>query len=149
MNYSAGIIPYRLNKEGKYEFFLGHPGGEFWSKKNYWAFLKGGTEEGENWLAAAKREFKEESGIDISEYPDSDFIPLGSVLQNNKKTAIAYALYISDIDCEKCHSNLIEDGVTPEIDKYKWMTFDEVLDCTNNTHIVFYDRLIKILTENR
>lgn len=148
MKYSAGIIPYRYNNQGELEFFLGHPGGKFWSKKNYWAYLKGGVEKGENWFTAAKREFEEESGFSLADCNDGDFIPLGTTLQNSKKTVIAYAIKIDYIDTEKCFSNLCEDNETPEIDKYGWFDFDTTLNVTNKSHIIFYERIKDILTNN-
>ena len=65
MIYSAGIIPFRRNNNGETEFFVGHPGGEMWKNRNYWAFLKGGVEEGETWQDTALREFTEESGVSL------------------------------------------------------------------------------------
>ena len=149
MIYSAGIIPFRFNND-KIEFFLGHPGGKVWANKNYWAYLKGGVEEGENWLTAARREFEEETGISLAKYSDKDFIPLGTSQQNPKKCVIAFALEFSpeegeDIDPSKCHSNLCDDNVTPEIDKYGWFDFDTTVKITHKAHLVFYDRLGKWL----
>ena len=34
------------------------------------------------------------------------------------------------------------DGVTPEIDKYKWMTYDQICKYTHHTHMFFYDQLM-------
>ena len=64
MSTSAGIIPYRINN-GHIEFFVGHPGGPYWKNNPYYAFLKGGLEEGEDSFMAAIREFKEESGLSL------------------------------------------------------------------------------------
>ena len=147
MNYSAGIIPFRFNKDnGMIEFFLGHPGGEYWANKNYWSYLKGGVEEGENWLTAARREFEEETGISLEGYDDKEFIPLGTSQQNKKKCVIAYALEFcpengEDIDPSVCHSNLCEDNVTPEIDKYGWFDLETTKKITHRAHLVFYDRI--------
>jgi len=145
MNYSAGIIPFRFNdKNGTLEFFLGHPGGKYWQNKNYWAYLKGGVKEGENWLTAARREFEEESGISLEQYDDKDFIPLGTSQQNPKKCVIAYALEFNsedNIDPKECHSNLCEDNVTPEIDRYGWFDSETTRRITHRAHLVFYDRI--------
>jgi predicted NUDIX family NTP pyrophosphohydrolase len=45
--------------------FLVHPGGPFWAKKDLgaWSIPKGGIEEGEDPLEAARREFEEETGF--------------------------------------------------------------------------------------
>ena len=61
---SAGILLYRF-KEENLQVMLVHPGGPFWAKKDdgAWSIPKGIYEEGENPLAAAKREFQEETGL--------------------------------------------------------------------------------------
>ena len=149
MNYSAGIIPFRFNKKGQCEFFLGHPGGKFWAKKNYWALLKGGVEEGENWLAAAKREFGEESGFSLEGHTDNEFIPLGTTVQNSKKTVIAYGLEVAydEINPDECFSNLCDDKKTPEMDKYRWFTATELLPITHKSHIIFYKKLLEYVAK--
>ena len=60
---SAGLLLYRL-KDGSVEVLLGHPGGPFWRKKDLgsWSIPKGLIGAGETSLAAAKREFAEETG---------------------------------------------------------------------------------------
>lgn len=146
MSTSAGIIPYRV-KDRHIEFFVGHPGGPYWKNNPYYAFLKGGLEEGENSLQAAIREFEEESGISLPIIP---FISLGAVKQNSKKTVYAYGVEY-DIDPEKCFSNECEvehpsnSGIKikiPEIDKYAWMTFEELKEITNKNHLHFYKEII-------
>ena len=101
------------------EFFVGHPGGTKWEKQDYWALLKGGVEDDEDWLTTAIREFQEESGYSIKEYNINQYIPLGSVMQNPKKTVIAYGLYCPNIDSNKCYSNIADNCLHPEIDKYR------------------------------
>ena len=139
MKHSAGIIPFRDNEEGILEFFVGHPGG--WDKRDYWGFLKGGIEEGEDIVDAAIREFKEESGLNMIDCDSFLLIPLGNVRQNPNKTVEAFGLYYPYILPSECHSNLTEDGVTPEIDKYRWMTYEELKDKTHPTHLRFYKLL--------
>lgn len=146
MQYSAGIIPFRVNDNDEMEFFVGHPGGIKWEKQNYWAFLKGGVENGEDWVTAALREFKEESGVDISLYNDK-LIPLGSTIQNPQKTVIAYGIYYPNINPLECFSNIADNCLHPEIDKYQWMTFKDICKCTHNKHLIFYDNLNKLKNE--
>lgn len=145
MVYSAGIIPFRMN-EGEMEFFVGHPGGRHWENKNYWAYLKGCVEDGEDWLGTALREFKEESGLKLEGVTNYDLIALGSVLQNPTKTAIAYGLHYPNIDPNECHSNICEEGTHPEVDRYRWMTLAQLRNVTHKTHIVFYQRIIDMFT---
>lgn len=149
MRKSAGIIPFRINDDGKMEFFVGHPGGIGWRHRSYWAFLKGGVEEGEKFSDAAIREFKEESGLDMTDCESGMLIALGSVLQNPRKTVVAYGLHYPNIDPDKCHSNMADNGLNPEIDAYRWMTYDELKDCTHNSHLTFYERLLQLHAEEK
>lgn len=143
MKYSAGIIPFRRNENNEIEFFVGHPGGTMWSNKSYWGFLKGGVENGENWLTTARREFQEESGFSLEEYEDSHFIPLGTVIQNPNKTVIAFGLCCPEINPNECYSNMASNGFNPEIDKYRWMSYEEICNCTHKSHIIFYAKLLE------
>ena len=71
---SAGILLYRL-RDNEIEVLLAHPGGPFWSGKDLgaWTIPKGLSEENEDPLQAAKREFREETGFEV----DGQFIDLG------------------------------------------------------------------------
>ena len=138
MKRSVGIIPVKV-VEGTLMFFVGHPGG--W-RREYWAYLKGGIERDEYEKDTALREFKEESGVDLSDRM-FDLVWLGFVKQNPKKMVGAFYVFVDDIDPKKCFSNLIADGVTPEIDRYKWMSYEELVPLTNKTHIPFYDKIIE------
>lgn len=71
------------------EVFLVHPGGPYWSKKNEgsWTIPKGEYDADEESLAAAIREFQEETGFSIS----APFLELGSVRQKNGKNVLAWA----------------------------------------------------------
>ena len=64
---SAGILLYRID-QNRLEIFLVHPGGPFWTKKDggAWSIPKGEFASDEDPLEAAKREFKEETGKQLS-----------------------------------------------------------------------------------
>ncbi|MDR3590153.1 MAG: NUDIX domain-containing protein [Negativicutes bacterium] len=85
---SAGLLMYRL-KNKELEVFLAHPGGPYLKNKDagYWGIPKGEVEDQEDYLAAAKREFQEETGIEAQ----GDFMPLGSVVLSSGKTVFAWA----------------------------------------------------------
>lgn len=85
---SAGLLLYRL-REGEPEVFLAHPGGPFFLRKDdgHWTIPKGEPDEGEELLAAAQREFGEETGFT----PGGPFIDLGTILQKGGKTVHAWA----------------------------------------------------------
>jgi predicted NUDIX family NTP pyrophosphohydrolase len=91
---SAGILLYRKRKRA-IEVFLIHPGGPFWKNKDAgaWSIPKGVIGDQEDALAAAKREFQEETGFEL----DGDFKLLGTFRQPGGKHVIAYAL---EGDCD-------------------------------------------------
>lgn len=142
MRYSAGIIPFRINNTtNELEFFLGHPGGYGWKNKNYWAFMKGHVEEGESWQDTAVREFKEETGLPLTDLRKDSLISLGAVQQNSGKVAVAFGLHYPNIDPDTCFSNVIEDGLTPEIDAYRWIPYDKLENVTHKSHLIFYEQI--------
>src|SRR5688572_1775453 len=85
---SAGLLVYRV-RDGALEVFLVHPGGPFWAKKDAgaWSIPKGEFETDEDPLAAAQREFTEETGMVIA----GPFAALGSIRQSGGKTIHAFA----------------------------------------------------------
>ena len=86
---SAGILLFR-RLDGGLEFYLGHPGGPFFKKKDagWWSIPKGLVEEGEDPVDAALREFEEETGISLNK---KDLVPLGEVKQKGGKVVHAWA----------------------------------------------------------
>jgi len=65
-------------RDGQLEVFLAHPGGPFFANRDdgHWTIPKGEIEPGEEFLATALREFKEEVGIEIDpQSPRARFNP--------------------------------------------------------------------------
>src|SRR5215470_12958580 len=64
---SAGILLFRSRDAGL-EVLLVHPGGPFWAKKDLgaWSIPKGEHDEGEDGLACALREFREETETELN-----------------------------------------------------------------------------------
>lgn len=149
MKTSAGVIPFRINRDGEMEFFVGHPGGKYNERKDVWFFLKGGVEANETHADAALREFKEETSLTMEDCPSEMLIPLGVVSQSSHKTVVAYGLHYPNIDPFECQSNYCEDGFTREIDRYQWMTYDRLRPLTHPSHLVFYKELLKMYEETK
>ncbi|HEX3746181.1 MAG TPA: NUDIX domain-containing protein [Bryobacteraceae bacterium] len=86
---SAGLLFYRKIGEGL-EVLLVHPGGPLWARKDdgAWSIPKGELGEGEDPLAAAQREFEEETGT----CPAGEFQPLAPVKQAGGKVVYAWAV---------------------------------------------------------
>src|SRR5438874_11320930 len=104
MKRSAGLLLCR-RRERAIEFFLVHPGGPFWAKKDEgaWSIPKGIYEEGEPPLEAARREFTEETGLVV----DDDFIPLGEFKQPGGKIVSAW-LVEADCNASAVKSNVFQ-----------------------------------------
>jgi predicted NUDIX family NTP pyrophosphohydrolase len=124
---SAGILLYRHTPVGL-EVFLVHPGGPFWAKKDAgaWGIPKGECQPGETTLAAARREFAEETGF----RPEGHFVELGSFRQSSAKTVDVWVL-AGDVDPAKLQSNTFQlewppkSGRMqefPEVDRAAWFT---------------------------
>jgi predicted NUDIX family NTP pyrophosphohydrolase len=127
---SAGLLLYRRRGEDM-EVFLVHPGGPFWAKKDLgaWSLPKGEIEEGEDPLAAAVREFKEETGFTI----DGELRPLRSLRQSSGKTIMAWAVE-GDCNPTELRSGLFsmewpprsgKQQEFPEVDRGAWFTLEE------------------------
>jgi predicted NUDIX family NTP pyrophosphohydrolase len=100
---SAGVLAWRRRPDGP-EFLLVHPGGPYWAKKDAegWSIPKGLVDPDEDRLAAARREFREELGLDIAGEPE----PLRPVTASGK-TVHAW-LVEADLDVTDIVSNTFE-----------------------------------------
>jgi predicted NUDIX family NTP pyrophosphohydrolase len=87
---SAGILLYRVRR-GAVEVLLVHPGGPFWARRDLgaWSIPKGEYTDGEDPLAAALREFREEIGQEPP--PAGELLELGTVRQRGGKVLTAWA----------------------------------------------------------
>jgi predicted NUDIX family NTP pyrophosphohydrolase len=117
---SAGILLYRKTAQGL-QVFLVHPGGPFFKNKDggSWSVPKGEYLSDEDSLAAAKREFREETGHEIT----GNFIALSPIKQKGGKTVLAWAVE-GYIDPENIKSNTFEIEWPPRSGKKQ--TFDEI-----------------------
>jgi predicted NUDIX family NTP pyrophosphohydrolase len=128
---SAGLLIYRRSS-GFAEVLLVHPGGPFWARKDEgaWSIPKGLVEEGEDELAAAKREVLEEIGTAIS----GDFRWLGEYKQPGGKRVLAWCVEnATEIDVHSIVSNTFQmewppnsgrQQEFPEVDRAGWFDLD-------------------------
>ena len=120
---SAGLLLYRRTAAG-IELLLAHPGGPFWARRDEgaWTIPKGVPSPGEDLLAAARREFAEETGATAP----GPFLPLGSIRQKAGKTVHAWAAE-GDLDPDTLVSNTMKTEWPPR--SGRWITFPEVDRC--------------------
>lgn len=127
---SAGMLPYRF-RDGVVQVLIGHPGGPFWARKDdgAWSVIKGEYDD-EHPETAARREFREETGIDL---PVSTLIELPEIKQKSGKLVTVFAVE-RDLDISGFVSNTFDmewppkSGKTesfPEIDRIAWLSVDE------------------------
>lgn len=123
---SAGLLPFRVSG-AVVEVMLVHMGGPFWRHRDAgaWSIAKGECEPAEEPLAAARREFSEETGLPP---PPGEPIDLGSVRQRAGKVVQAWAIE-ADLDATSITSSAFElewprgSGRVqsfPEVDRAGW-----------------------------
>ena len=145
---SAGILLYRT-KATQLQVFLVHPGGPFFKNKDasVWSIPKGEFLDEEDPLAAAKREFLEETGQAVK---DGNFIKLNPVQLKSSKIVRAWAVE-GEIDDAIITSNLFEMEWPPksgrmqsfpEIDRAEWFAIDEAKVKLNAAQVGFLEELV-------
>ena len=144
---SAGILLYR-KEENQLQVFLVHTGGPYgYNKDNgYWSIPKGEFGQNDNVFYTALREFKEETGISLS---NICYKFLGKHDQNPQKTVYIWASeYNYDINEIKSNTFTMEwpkgSGKIkefPEIDKGQWFNIEEAKEKITKGQIYFLERL--------
>jgi predicted NUDIX family NTP pyrophosphohydrolase len=145
---SAGVLLYRRSG-GAPEVLLVHPGGPFWARRDAgaWSIPKGEYEDGDDPLAAALREFEEETGTALQA---GELRDLGEVKQKAGKVVKAWAAE-GDLDADAVRSNTFtmewppRSGRTaefPEIDRAGWFGVEEAREKLNPAQAEFLERLL-------
>lgn len=137
---------YRRSAAGL-EVFLAHPGGPYWRGKDAgaWTIPKGEYEPPEEPLAAARREWAEETGFPA----EGPFAPLGEVALKSGKRISAWAF---EGDCDpgalRCNTFEIEwpprSGRMqsfPEVDSAAWFSLEEARARIHAGQLAFIERL--------
>ena len=133
------------------EVFLVHPGGPLWARKDKgaWTIPKGEYEPDENPLAAARREFEEETGFQTT----GEFLDLGSIKQKSGKIVMAWA-FQGDCDPAQLTSNTCEiewpprSGrrlEIPEVDRGRWFSIEEARKYIREEQRPLLDKLCALL----
>ena len=149
---SAGLLLYR-RRRGVLEVFLVHPGGPFWAGKEAgaWSIPKGEFSPGEEPLAAARREFGEETGFTAA----GEFLPLNPLKQPSGKIIQAWAV-AGDCDPGAIRSNTFtlewpprsgRRQEFPEVDRAAWFTLAGAREKISQGQAGFLEELRQILGE--
>ena len=145
---SAGILLFRKG-EDCLEVFLVHPGGPYWKNKDEgaWMIPKGEFED-EDALTAAKREFKEETGLEV----EGDFKKMEPIRQSGGKVVHAFAVE-GDVDPDTIQSNTFEmewpprsgkQQSFPEVDRASWFILKEARKKMLESQRPLLDQLIEL-----
>jgi len=129
---------------------LVHPGGPFWRNKDLgaWSIPKGEYNPGTSPEAVARREFREELGIEIT----GAIFPLAEVRQRGGKVVTAFAVE-TDVDAETVRSNMFEIEWPPrsgrfkqfpEVDRAQWFDLASACEKINAAQRALLERLESI-----
>jgi len=135
-------------REGGLEVLLVHPGGPFWKKRDdgAWSIPKGEIEPGETAIDVARREFREELGM---EPPEGDLAALGTVRQAGGKVVHAWAAP-GDYEVGALDGMTFEvewpprsgkKATFPEVDRAAWYELQTARRKILDAQRVFIDRL--------
>lgn len=131
MTASAGILLYRLTPAP--EVLIAHMGGPFWASRDAgaWSIPKGEFDpDGESALVAARREFREELGIDP---PGTPYAELGTWAYSSGKRVTVFVADGAGVELDGVAFGEFElewpprSGRTrrfPEVDRVEWMAPD-------------------------
>jgi predicted NUDIX family NTP pyrophosphohydrolase len=146
---SYGILLHRTGGVGAsgLEVLLAHPGGPLWAKKDEgaWTIPKGEAHADEEPLAAARREFAEEIGLELT----GEALALGNLRQPSGKVVEVWAVR-GDFDTARLASNAFSmewpprSGKTrefPEVDRAEWFPLAEARTRILKGQAPFLDRL--------
>ena len=143
---SAGLLMYRIRR-GALEVLLVHPGGPFWQRRDAgaWSIPKGELDGEEEPLAAARREFEEETGL----RPEGPFLELPVVRQKAGKVVHAWA-FEGDWDPAELRSNTFRIEFPPgsgrvaeypEVDRAEFFALEVAKEKINAGQIPLLDHL--------
>jgi predicted NUDIX family NTP pyrophosphohydrolase len=150
---SAGILLYRETPAGL-RVLLAHPGSPFFSKKDAgaWSIPKGLVNPGEELMAAALREFQEETGVRVG----GELSALGEVRLRSGKRVVAFAL-----TCQAAEDEFLSEfnpgkftmewppksgklAEFPEVDRIAFFPLDSAREKINERQVPLLDRLAEL-----
>jgi predicted NUDIX family NTP pyrophosphohydrolase len=149
---SAGILAFR-GELPELQVFLAHPGGPVFRRKDagVWTIPKGEINEGEEPLAAARREFEEETSFRL----EGPFLPLGSVKLKSGKIVHAWACR-AELDPLRVKSITFRMewpprsgklGEYPEVDRGDYFSLELAKEKLNEAQGLLLPRLVQVLAE--
>lgn len=152
---SAGILLYRLPEAAGEEVsvFVAHMGGPFWSAKDdgAWSIPKGEYGDDESALDAARREFREELGVDP---PEIEYAELGTFPYSSGKRVAVFVADGRDFTATEFDFGTFEMEWPPrsgrmqsfpEVDRAEWMPLSRARERLVKGQRPALDRLEELL----
>jgi predicted NUDIX family NTP pyrophosphohydrolase len=138
------------------EVLIAHPGGPYWANKDEgaWTLPKGLIEPGEDALAAARREFGEETGTPA---PDGEYVALGEVRLKSGKYVVGFAVR-GELDVSTLRSAMVtvewpprsgQSLAVPELDRAMWATLERARVLLNPAQVPLVERALAALAPAR
>ena len=132
MKQAAGTLLYRPSG-ASLEVLLVHPSGSY-NRKAPWGIPKGELDEGEDAETAARRETREETGVEPGQ-----LVPLGSIEYTKSRKRV------------HCFAGPAPAGAAPrcaswEVDRAEFVTADQARKLIHPDQAPFLDRLEKLLS---
>lgn len=154
---SAGILLYRLDEAGGMSVFVVHMGGPFWASKDEgaWSIPKGEVDDEEAMWDAARREFREELGVDA---PDAEYAELGTFAYSSGKRVVVFVADGAEFTASDFAFGTFEmewpprsgrRREFPEVDRAEWMPVAEARPRLVAGQRPALDRLVELLDAAR
>ena len=151
----AGILLYRVDAEDGVTVLVAHMGGPFWSGKDEgaWSIPKGEVDGEERMLDAARREFREELGVDP---PDADYAELGTFAYSSGKRGTVFVADGAEFTATEFDFGTFElewpprsgrRQEFPEVDRVEWMPVADARDRLVKGQRPALDRLEELLAD--
>jgi len=153
---SAGILLYRLD-DGGVQVLVAHMGGPYWAGKDEgaWSIPKGEFDESESALDAARREFREELGVDP---PAVEYAELGTFAYSSGKRVTVFVADGAEFTASAFDFGMFElewpprSGRRrrfPEVDRVEWMPLARARERLVTGQRPALDRLEELLAAAR
>jgi len=119
---SAGVIIFRKEKDQIYYLLLHYPSLSHRAKKDYWDLPKGHIEKGETPLETAKREAREETGIEDLKFVEGFKETLKYFFKWQKKNILKFVtFYLAQTNTKKVK-------ISSEHLGYLWLPYEKAIE---------------------